>query len=75
MPHLSVDFSTNQSTCLQSKVYDLQHNHARDSLVDSINDLNQIAWYRSNVANDARHAAYLSVLPKMHTSLFQTKKC
>ena len=59
----SVDFSTNQSS-LQSKIYDLQRNHARDSLVDSINDLNQIAWYRSNVADDARHAAYLSVLPK-----------
>ena len=59
----SVDFSTNQSS-LQSKIYDLQRNHARDSLVDSFNDLKQIAWNRSNVADDARHAAYLSVLPK-----------
>ena len=42
----------------------MQCNHARDSLVDSFYDLNQIAWYRSNVADDARHTAYLSVLPK-----------
>ena len=38
--------------------------HVRDSFVDSFNDLNQIACYHSNVADDARHAAYLSVLPK-----------
>ena len=35
----SVDYSTNQSTSLQTKIYDLQRNHARDSLVDSFNDL------------------------------------
>ena len=57
----SVDFSNNQSTRLQSKIYDLQRHHARDSLVDFINDLNKIACYRSNIADDARHAAYLSV--------------
>ena len=53
-------------------------NYARDSLDDSFNDLNQIAWYRSNVADDARHAAYLLACQysqKMHTSRFQTKKC
>ena len=61
---LSVVFSTYQSS-LQSKIYDLQRNHARDSLVGSFNDLNKIAWYHSNVANDARHAGYLSVLPKI----------
>ena len=38
----SVDFSTNKNS-LQSKIYNLQRNHERDSLVDSINDLNQIA--------------------------------
>ena len=71
----SVDYSTNQSTSLQSKIYDLQRNHARDSLVDSFNHLNQIAWYRCNVADEARHAAYLSVLPKNAYFTFQTKKC
>ena len=70
----SVDYSTNQSTHLQSKIYDLQRNHARDSLVDSFNDLNQIAWYCSNVANDARHAAYLSVISKNPFFTFSNEK-
>ena len=70
----SVGFSTNQSTSLQSKIYDLQRIYARDSLVDSFNDLNQIAWYRSNVADDARHAAYLSVLPKNAYFIFSNEE-
>ena len=55
--------------------YTIYRNHARDLLVDFINDLNQIAWYRSNVADDARHAATCQYSQKMHTLRFQTKKC
>jgi hypothetical protein len=49
---------------LQNKLYDSTRSLARQNLIDSFSSSNQVAWYVSNVDDDAKHSAYLAVLPK-----------
>ena len=59
-----IDYNYRYFIYILYKLYDSTRSFAREKLMNSFRNTKRTAWFTSNTSNDAKHAAYIAVLPK-----------